>query len=126
MPFCPSCPTEYRDDAVTCADCGAELVAEPPLGEEPLAGDRIDVYVCYNDQQAIRAIGVLGEGGIEGLLRDRASSAFPTTVGMTAQKVIAVGPIVSHAWAVSAQLAEGKGFVVSTPRRSPRLEYPSR
>ena len=90
MPFCPSCRTEYRADTTTCADCKTDLVAQRPPEEAHPAGERIDVYICFNDQQATRAIGVLGDGNVEGLLRDRASSSFPTTVGMTAQKVIAV------------------------------------
>ncbi len=90
MPFCPSCRTEYRADTTTCVDCKTDLVAQRPPEEARPTGERIDIYVCYNDQQATRAVGILSAGNIEGLLRDRASSAFPTTVGMTAQKVIAV------------------------------------
>ena len=90
MPFCPTCRTEYRADTTSCADCGIALVAERPPEEAHPSGECIDVYVCYNGQQATRAIGVLSDGSIEGLLRDRASSAFPTTVGMTGQKIVAV------------------------------------
>ncbi len=32
MPWCPNCKTEYRDGFLQCADCGADLVNEPPQG----------------------------------------------------------------------------------------------
>jgi hypothetical protein len=34
MQFCPKCRTEYTDDAVTCSDCGAVLVAYLPPEEK--------------------------------------------------------------------------------------------
>ena len=49
-----------------------------------------DVYICYDAQLTDRALEVLEEAGIECLLRDRTSSAFPVNVGLAGQKVIAV------------------------------------
>jgi len=31
MPWCPKCKYEYREGFTHCADCGAELTAEPPV-----------------------------------------------------------------------------------------------
>lgn len=49
-----------------------------------------DVYVCYDAHLTDVAMEVLEEAGIEYLLRDNGSSAFPTNVGYGGQKVIAV------------------------------------
>ena len=49
-----------------------------------------DIYVCYDAQLTDLALEVLEEAGIECLLRDHASSAFPTNVGFAGKKVIAV------------------------------------
>lgn len=58
--------------------------------EEGSSEDMLDLYRCYEHQEAIRLIDLLAERDIEALLRDRGTSAFPTNVGMTSQQIIAV------------------------------------
>ena len=90
MPFCPSCRTEYRQGTERCGDCDVDLVDTLPPEEEPVSGERVDVYICYEEQQMIRAVAVLAESNIEGMVRDRASSAFPMNVGTESMKILAV------------------------------------
>lgn len=50
MSYCPSCLTEYRDDALQCADCGIALVPGPllrcPACEEPISSDDVFCDTC--------------------------------------------------------------------------------
>lgn len=50
----------------------------------------IDIYACYDAQQLDRVLGILAEGSIEPLVREHASNAFPVSVGLTAEKIVAV------------------------------------
>ncbi len=52
--------------------------------------EMLDLYRCYEHQEALRLMDLLEEKNIEALLRDRSASAFPTSVGMTSQQIIAV------------------------------------
>lgn len=91
MPFCPSCRTELEVGHKRCPDCDVPLVdvlAEPDV--DP--ADMVDVYACYDGQQATFAQQLLRDEGVESLVRDRASSAFPTTVGRSAERILAVHP----------------------------------
>ena len=88
MPFCPSCRAEYKAGNAKCADCGDELVDR--LEDGASTDDMVDVYECYEPQQAERLATVLRNRAVHVLVRDRSSSAFPTTVGTTAQQLLAV------------------------------------
>lgn len=88
MPFCPSCTTEYQEGTRACAECGATLVAT--LKDGTLPGDTADVYVCWDEQQLERVTELLDGEGIDWLVRDHGSSAFPLTVGDSAKRVVAV------------------------------------
>ena len=87
MSFCPTCRAEYVDEVSRCPECDIDVVAEL---EAPNDAPLVDVYVCYNDPQAHRAMEMLASTGIETLLRDRSSSAFPTNIGTTSAKFLAV------------------------------------
>jgi hypothetical protein len=88
MPICPSCGAEYKAGKNTCADCGASLVDHT---DPPITADTVDIYLCYDPQEAQRVIEVLRAAGIDPLLRDQSSSAFPIpAVGSVSQKLIAV------------------------------------
>lgn len=50
----------------------------------------IDIYACYDAQQLDRVLGILAEGNVEPLVREHASNAFPVSVGLTAEKIVAV------------------------------------
>lgn len=50
----------------------------------------VDSYACYSEPQLSRVLQLLDEAEIDYLVRDRESSAFPTNVGTTSEKVIAV------------------------------------
>lgn len=89
MPFCPSCRSEFREGSKTCAECGEALVSQLSP-EEPLKGERADIYICYNDQLLLRVVDLLEAVNIEALVRDRGSSSFPTSVGTTSKKLVAV------------------------------------
>ncbi len=88
MPFCPTCHAEYHAGTATCAECNVPLVAE--LADPRTETEMADLYVCYDAQQAERMAALLHGEGIAALVRDRSSSAFPTTVGTTAKRVVAV------------------------------------
>ena len=90
MPFCPTCRAEYREGRTQCPDCGVPLV--DVLDDEPSNVEMMDVYACFDEQEMLRSRELLEANGIEVLVRDRASSAFPTTVGLTATKILAVAP----------------------------------
>ena len=75
-----------------------------------------DVYICHSEPQVDRVLGLFEEAGIEALIRDRASSSFPTNVGLTAEKLVAVGAddvdkartLISEAIADGVLLPEGE------------------
>jgi hypothetical protein len=71
-----------------CADCGVDLVDR--LEDRATTSDTVDIYICYDAQQATRLADLLSNKGMHVLVRDRSSSAFPTNVGRTAQHVVAV------------------------------------
>jgi hypothetical protein len=89
MPFCPSCRTEYQTGTTTCSDCNEALVAEL-APDDALSEETVDVFVCFDAQVATRVVGILTDGGVEGMVRDRSSSAFPMNVGIEAKQIIAV------------------------------------
>ncbi len=88
MPFCPSCRAEYRDGTSQCNDCEVDLVEV--LAEITSDVKMMNVYECYAPQLAGRAMAILEDAELEPMLRDRVSHAFPTTVGTTAARMIAV------------------------------------
>ena len=88
MPFCESCRAEYEDGTELCAECNQPLVDALPDSGSP--SNMTDVYVCYDGRLAERVAELLVRDGIEVLIRDRTSSAFPTTVGETAMQIVAV------------------------------------
>lgn len=47
--FCPKCKIEYRDGFYTCADCGADLVAQLPQEASVDSADEefVEVYSTY-------------------------------------------------------------------------------
>jgi len=96
MPFCPSCHAEYQPDVDFCSDCDTSL--EAALPDDP-TGEMVNVYVCFDGQNAERALELLLSEGIEPLLRDNASTAFPIDAGTESKKLIAV----SHADLVKAR-----------------------
>lgn len=88
MSFCPTCRAEYQGSAGICPECNTRLVTA--LVDDTSTEEMMDVYACYDAQQMERVQQILVERGLEVLLRDRASTSFPTTVGMTATKLVAV------------------------------------
>ncbi len=90
MPYCPTCRTEYRSDKSTCGDCGAELVDSLPGDDQKPLGERVDVFVSFREQQVNRVVALLQEGGVDGMVRFRGSSAFPMNVGTQNEHIVAV------------------------------------
>ena len=88
MPICPSCRSEYEAGTTKCADCDVLLVDR--LVDAASAADMVDVYACYEVQQAERLSEILGDESVDVLVRDRSSNLFPTSVGKSAQRTIAV------------------------------------
>ena len=88
MPYCPSCKAEYQESVSRCTDCDVDVVAS--LEDTTTTEEMANVYACYNTQQVERVVGILQENGLDVLVRDRSSSAFPTYVGTTAQQLVAV------------------------------------
>lgn len=88
MPFCPSCEAEYRDEVTVCPACNTALV--PALDPAGVGEEMADVYVCYDEQLAERIVAMLKASGIEPLVRDRTSHAFPTTMGTSSERRVAV------------------------------------
>ena len=88
MPICPSCRSEYEAGTKKCTECDVALVDK--VADSTMADDTIDLYACYEAQQATRLAELLQEERIDVLVRDRSSGLFPTNVGKTAQRIIAV------------------------------------
>lgn len=88
MSYCPTCRAEFQIPAGVCPECDTRLVAA--LVDDTSDEEMLDVYACYDAQELERARELLADRGLEVLLRDRGSTAFPTTVGMTATKLVAV------------------------------------
>jgi hypothetical protein len=88
MPFCPDCQAEYTEGVAKCADCDVELV--PTLPEEDLR-DFIEFYASFDWLEVGRIGSILEQNGLKVLIRDLTSSAFPTSVGRSGAKRIAVG-----------------------------------
>jgi len=112
MPFCPSCEQEYRPDVTVCPTCNVSLVAslEDASGTSE---DTIDVFVCYDSQLAERVSELLREAGVEALVRDRTSMAFPTTIGTTGEQRIAVPSPQVAAAAAALESAVGDGVITT-------------
>ena len=89
MPYCPICKAEYKEGITTCADCGVELVDEPPA-EELDVRDFMEFYACTDTLEAGRLRDILEAAGMKVLVRDMGISAFPTAIGSTAEKRLAV------------------------------------
>lgn len=70
-----------------CPDCNTALVQSL---DAPLKEELSDIYVCYDGQLAVRVMEMLRSSGIEPMLRDRVSHIIPTTVGHSAEQLIAV------------------------------------
>ncbi len=88
MPICPSCRSEYRAGTQKCPECDVLLV--DALNQQALADDTVDLYACYEAQQAERLTEILEDESIDVLVREQGSNVFPTTVGKTARRIIAV------------------------------------
>ena len=83
MPFCPVCRCEYAEVVIKCADCGAELVREPPPLEErdnPEA-ELVEILRAGDEIEAQLIRGVLDANGIECVLR---GESLRLTFGITA------------------------------------------
>ena len=109
MPFCPSCEQEYRPDVSVCPSCNVSLVAK--LEATGSNDDTVDVFVCYDSQLADRVTELLREAGVEALVRDRSSTAFPTNIGMTGEQRIAVPSPQVAAAATALESAVGDGVI---------------
>jgi hypothetical protein len=89
MPSCESCRAEYEAGTEVCAECNVPLVDSLPDAGGP--AELTDLYVCYDAGEAERLAEVLVSDGIEVMVRDRSSTAFPMNVGEQAKQIIAVG-----------------------------------
>jgi len=88
MPFCPSCEAEYQPQVRICPACDTAVVDH--LDPRGSSEDLVDVFMCYDAQVAERVRELLQEAGTNPMLRDRSSQAFPTTVGTTGERAVAV------------------------------------
>ncbi len=88
MPLCPSCEAEYEASVRVCPECDTALVDH--LESRGSSEDLVDVFVCYDAQVAERVMEVLQEGGVTPMVRDLSSQAFPTSMGRTGARNIAV------------------------------------
>ncbi len=95
MKYCPSCVAEYRDEIVTCADCGVPLISEAELASRPglrrLEHDQTTAFarVATADDpfEADAFTAAVDAAGIQVLSRMRRNSA-----------VDAITTGVSHPW----------------------------
>jgi hypothetical protein len=88
MPNCPACRSEYQAGTKICPECDVALVDK--LTDATMAESTVDLYACYETQQAERLAEILEEESIDVLVRDMSSNVFPTSVGKNAQRIIAV------------------------------------
>ena len=88
MPFCPSCRNEFSQGTSRCAECNTELTDS--LVDTTYNDELLDFYVCYNAMEADRVLDLLTIAGIEWLIRDRSSNAFPTCDPHAREQHIAV------------------------------------
>lgn len=115
MAYCAECGSEYEPHVQRCPDCDVVLVSQRP--ERPRETfEMFDVYLCYDEQEAERAQGVLEDEGIQTLLRDHASTAFPMNVGATSEKLIAVAPDAATRAGELLQAAISDGVLVGEGR----------
>ena len=89
MPFCPRCLYEYRREFTVCSDCNVKLV--PVLPETmKLAMDFPEIYISYDRLEANLIRDLLRTSSIECLVRDMQVAPYPTLVGRSAEKRVAV------------------------------------
>ena len=68
MPFCPQCRNEYVPEAVTCDDCGVDLVAELPKGQQAVTGELVEAWRRHGEMDAQIIRSVLESNGIDAIL----------------------------------------------------------
>jgi hypothetical protein len=110
MPFCPSCEQEYRPDVSVCPSCNVALVRALDASRGS-PDDTVDVFVCYDSQLVERVSELLRDAGVEALVRDSTSTAFPTNIGTTGERRIAVPSPQVAAAAVALESAVGDGVI---------------
>jgi hypothetical protein len=109
MPFCPSCEAEYQAGVSSCPTCNTSLVDR--LEDTGSREDMVDVYACYDQQLAQRLVELLHDSGLKPFLRDQSSTTFPTNVGTTGERRIAVPSAVAREAIAALQDALDDGVI---------------
>lgn len=69
MPWCPNCKTEYEESVQTCADCGAELIPNPPEEEWKDLGEPVELLQTTNEFEADIFVSKLQANNIPAFLK---------------------------------------------------------
>ncbi len=118
--FCPVCGSEYVADILTCVDCDAPLVPDPPVGEEEMTFDDpvVPAIEVYSPAEAEIVCSLLQAHGIPCILKAENQYAVDATY--------TVGPLARRRILVrESDLPRAQEILQATPSHDSSTESPS-